>query len=106
MGRRGETMGRSSGRPQSTWWQRLQIAAGYSMQEMAVPPMALLSLYASGVLSTREAGAQAPTVPLAPVQKARPQQAPPVEGTPHQPSPGGEGPPYLLMILPFDEGAI
>src|SRR5439155_9017040 len=107
MERRGETMGRSSGRPQSTWWQRLQTAAGYSMQEMAVPPMALLSLYASGALSTREAGAQAPTVPLPPVQKARPpQQAPPVEGAPHQPSPLGEGPPYLLMIVPFDEGEI
>ena len=100
-------MGRSSGRPQSTWWQRLQTAAGYSMQEMAVPPMALLSLYASGALSTREAGAQAPTVPLPPVQKAKPpQQAPPVEGAPHQPSPLGEGPPYLLMIVPFDEGEI
>src|SRR2546430_4758677 len=86
MERRGETMGRSSEKPQSTWWQRFQIAAGSRMQEMAVPPMALLSLYASGVLSTREAGAQAPTVSLAPVQKARPPQLdPPVEGAPHQP---------------------
>src|SRR5947208_13567440 len=105
MERRGETMGRSSGRAQSTGWQRLQTAAGSRMQEMAVPPMALLSLYASGALSTREAGAQAPTVPLTPVQKARPQLTPPVEGAPHQPSPAREeGPPYLLMIVPFDEG--
>src|SRR5438874_8586922 len=107
MERRCETMGRSSGRPQSTWWQRLQTAAGSSMQEMAVPPTTLLSLYASGTLSTQEAGAQAPTVPQAPVQKAKPQPAPPMEGAPHQPSPlGEEGPPYLLMIVPFDEGEI
>ena len=96
-------MGRSSEKPQSTWWQRFQIAAGYSMQEMAVPPMALLSLYVSGALSTREAGAQAPTVPLTPVHKARPHQvAQPVEVSPHQPTSAGEGPPYLLMIVPFD----